>query len=75
MKGGTLELITAIDAARLCGLTKEAVYAAIRAGTLRADKLGDIYVITRAEYDRWRATVRPYRKRARTPDEGARDDG
>ena len=55
----TTNLLTASQAAAALGMYRTAVHKAIYAGRLKAEKVGGLYMITRAEVDRYRRETNP----------------
>lgn len=65
----TADIYTTREAAKICGIAPPAIRAAIRAGTLKAQKFGNNYAITPtalADYLEYRKATNNGAKRERT---------
>ena len=63
-------MVMASDAARMLGITRQAVWYAMRAGKLTARKSGYSRLIAVAEVERYRRTMRHPKKEIATKGEG-----
>lgn len=64
-KGGTDDVVTAEEAAQIKGVTRQAVYAAIRDGRLRSRQVGTgkAHLIQRIDLEQWHVIKNPPKRR------------